>query len=416
MKALLSWYRPVMISGPKTLVQKIFYHTLTPLSLLYGGLMWVRARGYRNGWLRSEAFAVPVISIGNLTVGGTGKTPTVDLVARYYLDRGRRVAVVSRGYGSRGGKAVRIVSDGREILLSAAVAGDEPLLLAQRNPDLIVITAPCRGQGIQAAVEGFGAELIILDDGFQHLRVRRDLDIVLLDAAQPFGNGRVLPAGLLREFPSALQRSRLFLLTRAGEMPTVPPALPGPALVCRHRLAEQAIALNGQVRSLASLRDRQLVAFAGIADPEAFFAALRAKGLALVKTLSFADHTAYRRSDIALIFNAVGAADGLITTEKDAVKLHEKDFPVSCYRVPLELVFDQPEKFYPYLDRFLAKESAMPIKQELLDILACPQCKGEVRLQDDGGALICDACRLAYPIRDDIPVMLIDEAKPVDAA
>ena len=411
MPSLFQWYLPVWTEGPRTPAQHLLYRFLSPLSELYGRVGQVRVALYRRGLLSSQAFPVPVISIGNLAVGGTGKTPTVDWVARYCQGRGRRVAVVSRGYGGRGAGDVAVVSDGRQLLLSPEVAGDEPVLLARRNPRLIVVVAPRRAQGVRTAIAEFGADLIILDDGFQHLAVRRDLDIVLLDAKHPFGNGRVLPAGLLREFPEVLARGDLFILTRAVAGSS-PPDLPGPVLTSRHCLADRVSALDGQSFPLDSLHGKRLVAFAGIADPEAFFSDLRGKGLTLSETLAFPDHVTYNRAELARI-NAVGG-EVLLTTEKDAVKLRAADFTVPCCQMPLELTFDRPELLTAHLDRLTAKESTMPIKQELLDILACPQCKGAVRLRDDQQALVCDACRLAYPIRDDIPVMLIDEAEKID--
>ncbi|MDX9708348.1 MAG: tetraacyldisaccharide 4'-kinase [Trichloromonas sp.] len=410
MPSLFQWYRPVWTQGPRTQAQHLLYRLLSPFSELYGRVGRIRAALYRRGLLPSHDFPVPVIAIGNLAVGGTGKTPTVDWVARYCQEQGRRVAVVSRGYGGKGAGAVGIVSDGRQLLLGPEVAGDEPVLLARRNPRLIVVVAPRRARGVRTAIAELGADLIILDDGFQHLAVRRDLDIVLLDAKHPLGNGRVLPAGLLREFPEALARGDLFILTRAdGE--TVPPVLPGPVLTSRHRLADRATALDGQSLSLDALRGKKLVAFAGIADPEAFFNDLRDQGLTLSETLAFPDHVTYNRAERDRI-NAAGG-EALLTTEKDAVKLRAADFAAPCCQVPLELTFDRPELLTAQLDRLTAKERTMPIKQELLDILACPQCKGAVRLRDDQQALVCDACRLAYPIRDDIPVMLIDEAEKV---
>lgn len=410
MPSLFSWYRPVWTEGPRTPAQHLLYRVLSPFSELYGRVGQVRVTLYQRVLLRSHDFPVPVISIGNLAVGGTGKTPTVDWVARYCQGRGRRVAVVSRGYGGKGAGAVGIVSDGRQLLLGPEVAGDEPVLLARRNPQLIVVVAPRRAQGVRTAILELGADLIILDDGFQHLAVRRDLDIVLLDAKHPLGNGRVMPAGLLREFPEALARGDLFILTRA-DAGSSPPDLPGPVLTSRHRLADRMMALDGHSLPLDSLHGKRLVAFAGIADPEAFFSDLRGKGMPLSETLAFPDHVTYNRAEIARITAAGGEV--LLTTEKDAVKLRAADFTVPCYQVPLELTFDRPELLTAHLDRLTAKERTMPIKQELLDILACPQCKGPVRLRDDQQALVCNACRLAYPIRDDIPVMLIDEATKI---
>jgi tetraacyldisaccharide 4'-kinase len=264
---------------------------------------------------------------------------------------------------------------------------------------------------VRAAIDRFGAEVIILDDGFQHLAVQRDLDIVLLDARRPFGNGKVLPAGLLREFSSALNRGHLFLFTKAVAGDCLRPPMPGPALISRYLLADTVVSLDGQTRELASLRSKRVAAFAGIADPESFFSDLGAKGLNLVDTFSFPDHVSYQQTDIARIDASSCEAECLLTTEKDAVKLKQTQFSVPCYRVPLELVIDDQVLLINHLDRLLAKEIPMAIKQELLDILACPKCKGEIRLRDDQSALLCDNCRLAYPVRENIPVMLIDEAE-----
>ncbi len=399
-----------MSLGPASVAETLFFYLLLPFSWMYGAVGLGRWLFYRTGLKRSEQFEVPVVSVGNLAVGGTGKTPMVDYVARHYLAQGKRVAVVSRGYGGRGAGAVGIVSDGQELLLPARVAGDEPRLLAQRNPGLIVVVAPRRALGVRAAIDHFGAEVILLDDGFQHLAVRRDLDIVLLDARRPLGNGHVLPAGLLREFPLALRRGDLFVLTKAVSGGSTVSPRPGSTLVSRYLLADTVVSLDGQQQDLASLRSQRVAAFAGIADPETFFADLKAKGLNLVNSVAFPDHVCYQQSEIMRILDACVEVDCLLTTEKDAVKLTQAQFSIPCYRVPLELVMDDPIVLTNHLDRLLAKESPMPIKQELLDILACPKCKGEIRLREDQSALLCDNCRLAYPVRENIPVMLIDEA------
>jgi tetraacyldisaccharide 4'-kinase len=408
-----SRYRCLTSRGPESPAETCAYFALLPLAWLYGGVGLIRSALYRIGLMRSVRFEVPVVSVGNLAVGGTGKTPMVDYIAKHYLARGKQVAVVSRGYGGSGAGEIGIVSDGKNILLSADVAGDEPRLLAQRNPGLIVVVAPRRGRGVRAAIDRFGAELIVLDDGFQHLAVQRDLDIVLLDAQRPFGNGKVLPAGLLREFPRALNRGHLFVLTKAvfRDLPVLP--LPGPTLVSRHLLADTAVSLDGQTRDLASLVSQRVAAFAGIADPESFFTNLRGKGFNLVAAIPFPDHVSYQHAEITRIVEAGRDADCLMTTEKDAVKLVQAHFSIPCYRVPLKLVIDDRTVLTNDLDRLLAKENPMTIKQELLDILACPKCKGKIRLRENPLALLCDSCRLAYPIRENIPVMLIDEAERV---
>lgn len=411
MELLRRRYRRMIVHGPHSVGARCVYYGLLPFARLYGWIGWVREWLYRRQLLPSEAFEVPVVSVGNLAVGGTGKTPMVDYVVRYLQAKGKKVAVVSRGYGGRGAGMVGIVSDGSRLLLSAQVAGDESRLLAQRNPSLIVIVAPQRRLGVRVAITQLAAEVVVLDDGFQHLPVRRDLDIVLLDAQRPLGNGQPLPAGLLREFPTALRRGQLFILTRATASVIPMPALPGPLLVSRHRLSAEAVTLDGRRVRLDTLTRQRVVAFAGVADPEAFFDDLKARGIQPLATLAFPDHVAYNRAELERIAATAGAADCLLTTEKDGVKLAAANFSVPCYQVPLELDIDHPELLHRQLDRLLTKEKPMSIKQELLDILACPQCKGAVRLHDDQQALVCDACRLAYPIRDDIPVMLIDEAR-----
>jgi tetraacyldisaccharide 4'-kinase len=195
---------------------------------------------------------------------------------------------------------------------------------------------------VRLAVEECGAEAVILDDGFQHLAVARDLDIVLLDARHPLGNGRVLPAGLLREFPAALRRADLLVLTRVrnGEQVALP--VRKPLIRCRHLLAEAAVDLAGQEALLSELRGRRGVAFAGIADPEAFFTALEENGLQLVGKIALPDHIGYEAGALERVRTAAAGADFLVTTEKDGVKLRSDDFGIPCYQVPLTLQFADP--------------------------------------------------------------------------
>ncbi len=319
----------------------------------------IRGALYRRGIFSVYRAPVPVISIGNLAAGGTGKTPAVDFVVRHLLAAGKKVAVVSRGYGGTGTVGgVGVVCSGSGPLLPPAVCGDEPYLLARRNPRALVLVAPRRAAGIQLAVERFGAEVIVLDDGFQHLAVARDLDIVLLDGRRPLGNGRVLPAGVLREFPAALQRGHLFILTRCREDWPSWPSLPDPVLHSRHLLDRQAVSLAGEAVSLAELAGRRGVAFAGIADPEGFFTDLRHAGLHLVHTLALADHAGYGSAELTRLAAAAAGADYLITTEKDAVKLGDRQFPVPCYQVPVRLVFREEGKLEGLLRELLNRGGA----------------------------------------------------------
>jgi tetraacyldisaccharide 4'-kinase len=338
---LASGYRRLAGQGPRGVCEWLLFVLLVPSSWLYAAALRLRAWLYARDRLKSYRAPVPVISVGNLSVGGTGKTPMVDYLVRYVSGLGKRVAVVSRGYGSTQGAGVRVVCAGQGPLLEAGQAGDEPLLLARRNPAALVVVAPRRADGVRRAV-ALGAEVVLLDDGFQHLAVARDFDLVLLDAARPFGNGRVLPAGLLRESRTALRRGDLFVLTRCRDAQASAPALPGPVLRCRHELAPQAMSLGGETRRLKDLAALRGVAFAGIARPRDFFRGLEAQGLHLAACLSFSDHAAYDGATLARLTRVAAGADFLVTTEKDAVKLAGVRLPLPCFYVPLELVFLEP--------------------------------------------------------------------------
>jgi len=332
-------HRRLAVAGPRGWAERALYAALVPLSWLFALLVSARRALYRFGIFSVYRAPVPVVSVGNLAVGGTGKTPMVDYVVKLLQTGSRRVAVVSRGYGGGGFGPVGVVCAGEGPLLSPLVCGDEPYLLARRNPTAIVLVAPRRAEGIRTAVERFGAEVIVLDDGFQHLAVARDLDIVLLDAKSPFGNRRLLPAGLLREPPSALRRAGFVALTRSDGREEPVPALNAPPVRCRHRLSDEAVALDGTRIALKGLEGRRLAAFAGIAEPEGFFSALEAKGLRPLHTVPLPDHVAYDRQTLESICTAAGSADFLVTTEKDGVKLAADQLPVTCYQIPMTLEF-----------------------------------------------------------------------------
>lgn len=319
----------------------LFWLCLAPIGILYGLLQRLRVSLYRRNIFTSYRASQPVISIGNLTVGGTGKTPIVDLVARCCLQCGERPAIISRGYGGKIRSGVAIVSygDGRGPLLSADVCGDEPFLLAKRNPQTVVIVAPRRRQGIETAIHNCHATLIILDDGFQHLAVQRDLDILLLDARRPFGNGSLLPAGLLREPPAAHSRAHLCILTRDDTLDTPTPFPDLLTLHCRHQLAAEFVAIDGTVRQSKELRNLLGVAFAGIAVPESFFRSLKEMGLQLSATFALNDHADFDQETLNQLKQAAISADFFVTTEKDGVKLHPSDFSLPCYQALLELEF-----------------------------------------------------------------------------
>lgn len=330
---------------------------LLPFSLLYGAIQRLRVLLYHFGVLRSYRAPIPVISVGNLTAGGAGKTPVVDALVRYLLQRGERPAVVSRGYGGQIRSGVAIVSygDGCGPRLQASECGDEPFLLARRNPQAIVVVAPCRRVGIKAAIREGAATLIILDDGFQHLAVQRDLDLLLLDARRPLGNGSLLPAGLLREPLSAHRRADLCILTRDETLAAPAPFATPVTLRCRHRLAPEFVALDGTVQNSADLSGRRGVAFAGIANPDHFFVALSSLGLDLVATIALNDHVVFTPATLEMLEQAAVGADFFVTTEKDGVKLSPSDLSLPCFQAPLDLEFSPAGQLEELIDSLLNK-------------------------------------------------------------
>ena len=322
---------------------------LTPLAWLYSLALRLRAGLYRSGILKTLRLPRPVVSIGNITVGGTGKTPVTAYIARFLLAQGHRVAVLSRGYGGSLEGQTCVVSDGITTMLGAEQCGDEPFLLASTVPGLMVVIGTDRFAAGQLAMQQLAPDIFLLDDGFQHLRLYRDLNILLLDFSRPFGNRLTLPAGILREPSAALRRADLVIFTRAPRGAALSADTGGiPGCSARHTLAE-LLPLHGAAPvPFNHCLGRKVLAFAGIADPDSFFAGLRAKGLNLVSSLNFPDHVVYNRErcdEIAAAMRASGA-EFLITTEKDGVKL--KGLSGECAArtllARLELAVDNPAR------------------------------------------------------------------------
>lgn len=320
-------------------------------SWIYGLGVLGRLGLYRFGLLRQTRVSARVISIGNITAGGTGKTTFVMLLVQEIRDRGLRPAVVVRGYrGRREGETV-IVSDGETIHFGYPEVGDEALLLARKLPGVPVLMSADRVRGCQLAIREFGTQVILLDDGFQHFRVERDLDVLLLDQENPFGYGYLLPRGLLREPVGAIRRADLIVMTGAGEPEDVPPGLnhAGRAPLL-HAVYTPTVLTNlktGQTVTDENLRGQAAVAFSGIGKPPAFERTLQSLGIFPKHHLIFPDHHPYDDSDltrIARCMEEVGATVAL-TTEKDAVRLEKllPPFLVFAVGVRLTLVGRQTE-------------------------------------------------------------------------
>lgn len=414
MSRLVRTYLSFLRTGPQTSRGWALLVLLSPFSTLYGLIGWLRVRLYRFGLLSIYRSATPVISVGNLAAGGKGKTPLVDYIVRYLIARNLRVAVVSRGYGGISREPVTRVKPLANTQRGAKLCGDEPILLQRRNPQLEVLTAKRRADGIRYASESLSADVIVLDDGFQHLAVSRTLDIVMLDAEQPFANGWPLPAGELREFAGAYRRADLLVLSRSRDENRLPPDFPRPVIRTKHTLETIATDLAGRQVPVTELQNLKGVAFSGIADPESFFTTLKANGLRLVEELPLPDHVAYDRRLLKRLAGLAKEADFLVTTEKDGVKLAAEMFSLPCYQIPLQLeVCAGEELLKSALDTIATRGNTMNLSADLMAILACPQCKGAVIQNEDQTGIVCPACKLVYPVRDDIPVMLIDEARPI---
>jgi tetraacyldisaccharide 4'-kinase len=330
------------------------------LAHLYGLGAGARRALYAHELLKVKRLPAPVVSVGNLAVGGTGKTPMVACLARLLQDRGWRVAILSRGYGGRASGPTRL-SDGEHLYQKPPEAGEEPYWLARHLPGVAVYTGACRYAAGMAAWEEFKPDLFLLDDGFQHVQLYRDLDLVLLDAAAPFGNGCLLPRGPLRESPAALKAAQIIILTRLD-----PERHQGQLTASRRAFPDQAVLTasispvrvtsypGGHAEAPEAMRHRALLAFAGLARPEVFAATLQELGVDLKGFQTFPDHHAYGDRDLRDLADAARnlGAGALVTTGKDWSRLGERwDQEVLLWVLEVEARLGEPERFLELLDR-----------------------------------------------------------------
>lgn len=302
---------------------------LLPFVPLYGAGVAIRNWFFDFGLLGTQKVSVPVISVGNLSAGGSGKTPFVELLSKRLMLAGRKVAVVSRGY-KRGSSGTLVVSSGVVQCAEASVAGDEPAQLAAKLTGVVVIVDERRARGAKYAIEKFGADVIILDDGFQHRYLKRDLDILVLPVAEVEKPDWMLPAGNRREPMTSIKRASLIALSRCETIErfqearavvqkwTNKPVIGVATKVSAFRRASSRFSVD-----LVGIKGKTAVAFSGIGNPESFGRTLNSLGLEVKQHVVFPDHHLYRESDLKNLENlsAESQADYCVTTEKDVARL-----------------------------------------------------------------------------------------------
>ena len=333
---------------------------MLPLSALYRAVTQTRLAAYNRGLLRVNKLPAPVISIGNLTTGGTGKTPLVEWVSRTLARKQRKVCILTRGYGrSKPGSRV-IVSDGSTVLASVAAAGDEPFLLAQNLRGFAaVISDSNRVAAGRWAIDNLGAEILVLDDGFQHLALARDLNILTIDATNPWGGGKLLPAGRLREPRSGLSRADCVVLTRAEQSDElgyleaeIQRVIGSRPLITSKMIVKGISRMNpGHSDELVSL-PQPTAAFCAVGNPESFLELLRHGGINPVFIRNFRDHHQYTQADVDSLIqeSRKAGAQSIITTAKDAVKLQQNKFELPCYVLNIEISIDDEDRIMQMLD------------------------------------------------------------------
>jgi len=333
---------------------------LSILGSVYAKIANLRNKLYEKGSLRSYPLGVRTISVGNITTGGTGKTPLVAYIASTLAERGEKVCILTRGYGRRNPKERVLVSDGKNVLTDPQQTGDEPLELARRLRDKAVVVAEAdRVAAAKWAKEKFGITAFVLDDGFQHRRAKRDVDIVCIDAANPFGNEKVLPAGILREPVENLRRADVIVLTRAdladdlkSLRQQIAALTTAPIFECRTRL-DRIISLQDFQKGNAAAEhstSKKMFAFCGLGNPADFFRTV-GEHFDLVGSKPFRDHHVYSQADIETIEGeAVAAsAEALVITGKDAVKLSASEFKLPCFVVCIGIELDDETAFLEML-------------------------------------------------------------------
>jgi tetraacyldisaccharide 4'-kinase len=349
---------------------------LKAVSLVFGAVVSARYLLYRYGIMRRYPLGIQVISIGNVTAGGTGKTPVTEIFARTLAAEGRKVAILSRGYRRKEAPWWKrlftqvidpplVVSDGKRVLLDSATGGDEPYMLASNLPGVAVVVDRNRVKAGRYAIKRLGCDTIILDDGFQYQKLKHSVEVVLVDSTNPFGNGNLLPRGILRESARNLKRADIIFMTKCrGDVEDVKREIrkyntTAEIVQCNHSPRVLKDVWSREEFPLSWLEGKTLCTLSGIASPKGFENSLRHLGAKVVWCERYADHHRYDSSEVLYALNRTAdmGADALVTTEKDAVRFPRfETSPVRCLylRIAIEIL-DGEENFTQIINRICFK-------------------------------------------------------------
>ena len=356
------FFNNLISSQKESRLRKVVLFPLGLLSFFYGWAVSARIFLYARGIFSTHSLPCKVVSVGNITLGGTGKTPFVCLLSEMIQSKGFRVAILSRGYKGNFKDPFALVTDGERILMGAREAGDEPYLLAEKLRGVPVIVGKERWLSGKYAVERFQTEVVILDDGFQHLPLKRDLNLLLIDSSSPFGNGYVFPRGVLREPLKELCRADALLLTKVHDCANIKnlkenlkkKLVAYPIFETDYTPGEVRIA--GSLRALPSghLKGKKILAFSGLARPESFQKTLLGLEAKIVGVEAFPDHHGYVQEDVEKLWQRAAKlnAEALVTTEKDMVRLKDCSMgPLPLWVLSIQHVFegDHQSRFEEFL-------------------------------------------------------------------
>ncbi len=346
-----------ILRGQPGFFPTILRAVLTPLAILYAAGLWIYLLPFALGIRRKTRLTCPVISIGNLTTGGTGKTPTTAALCRMLSERGMKTVILSRGYGGANEHGCAIASDGHRVRLTAQMAGDEACMLAHMLPNIPVLVGKDRRQSGARAEAEFRPDVIVMDDGMQYWQLDRNVEIVLLDAIEPFDNGYTLPRGLLREPASHLRRAAVILVTRSHvadrktldhTMARIRSLAPGKPVFTADLIPHALRQVEPpQMLDIHSLRGRRVACLSAIGNPSSFESMLGDLGAILCTTLRLPDHSRPSAQELEALFQRADEANAsaIVTTEKDAIKLDGGHYSLPIIVLQVTMHIDSAETF-----------------------------------------------------------------------